>query len=46
MARPPSPAQLTNEVAPTTTGLYRLYEQRWIGVFALASIPSLHGVKY
>jgi hypothetical protein len=27
----------TDGVAPTAAGLYRLYDQRWVGVFAMVS---------
>jgi len=32
----------TDEVAPTAAGLYRLYDQRWIGVFAMVSPIFFH----
>jgi len=32
-----TPGPLTDEMVPTAAGLYRLYDRRWIGVFAIVS---------
>jgi hypothetical protein len=35
-----TPDSPTDDGAPTTAGPYRLYKQRWLGVFAMASTTS------
>ena len=35
-----TPGPPTDEMVPTAGGLYRLYDRRWIGVFAIVSSLS------